>query len=127
MRRDTLTDYLKGYAMNKIISSLPSLVLSVGLSVAFSANAFADEPATDVITSGSNASTSRITIFQPTPNQQPPADSKQEQPQITLVKKTVVYNINTGYYRTRAQRRKEALGFRYPGFKRQYSGYKYPF
>jgi len=97
----------------------------IGMLFAVSTPALAHQTAPKVFVGGTGATTSAVNIFQPTLSR-PPVDSAEE-PRIIVLNKTIVNNVFTPEHETRAERRKRALGHRYLGFKKQYSGYKYPF
>ena len=101
------------------------LLMSTAMLFAISGSAFAHQNAPKVFTGGTGATTNAVNIYQPTQNE-PPVDSAEESSMV-IVNKTIIYNIRQPEHETRAQRRKRALGHRYLGFIKQYSGYRYPF
>ena len=111
--------------MRKIATILLS---SMSLLFATSNSALSDEPTAQVFTGSSSPGiydTYKVQVFQPS-RTQPPADREVPERAKTVTKTTISY-ITYNRYETRAQRRKRALGHRYLGFIKQYSGYKYPF
>ena len=102
------------------------LLSSIGLLCAGSISAHANQANTKVFTGGTGATTKAVNIYQPTHNR-PPVDKAGDDQPITLNKTVIIYNIQNSGHETRAQRRHRAIGHRYLGFIKQYSGDKYPF
>jgi len=115
--------------MKKTITALLSCI---GIVAVGGMNAFANEnlfdPRVNLFSSTSGGSSSLVRLYQPSPSQ-PPIDQAEDQvsTQVTVINNT---NYTISYPRrriSRSERRRSALGHRYLGFTKQYSGYRYPF
>lgn len=104
---------------------ITKLLVSAAALASLTLPALSDGNPTNVFSGGVGNSTSAVRLFMPTQSA-PPVTRQSEREFIVIYEpRTSVRYVRE--HETRSERLKRTMGHRYPGFKKQYRGYKYPF